>query len=635
MNRTLKLAIWFSVGAFLLLGLAVPLAGTFASAFSEGGAFSLRHMENVFGRYTLSGWPRVAAVTGTACVLLAATGLGVRALGPMAERNRYVRYGRWLLPALPVMLWLRFAGDWQPSDDARRIVTSLNVAAASTLLTVALSLPLAWLSARAEWTGKRWLAPLLLLPMIAPPFVGAIGMKRLLSHFGVINQLLVGSHLVGEPIDFLGSAKFWGVVVMEVLHLYPIMYLNLAAALANIDPTLEEASHSLGAGRARTFARVTLPLAFPGLFAGASIVFIWAFTDLGTPLIFDYNGVAAKRIYDLSAAEQINPAGHALTVVILVLSALFFWLGRKALKSSAATVKVAARARPRTLSRPAAVGAAALFLGVAGIALLPHLAVVLTSVADRWFLTPLPESYTLEHLATAYDHELVSSGVRNSLFYSLGSTGLSLALGLGAAILVARGGGRSGSLLDSLMMVPLAVPGLVLAFGYLGVYGGLGQGEGAPGWMKTLGALVDPRQNPAALLVLGYAVRRIPLVFRSATAGLEQCPQVLEEASWSLGAGPWRTLRKVTVPLIGANLAAGAILAFSYAMLEVSDSMILALRKEFYPITKVIYALFGRIGDGEGVASAMGLLAMALLAASLVSAAAYLGKRMGEMFKVY
>jgi iron(III) transport system permease protein len=130
-------------------------------------------------------------------------------------------------------------------------------------------------------------------------------------------------------------------------------------------------------------------------------------------------------------------------------------------------------------------------------------------------------------------------------------------------------------------------------------------------------------------------VRRIPLVFRSATAGLEQCPAILEEASWSLGAGPWRTLRRVTLPLIGANLAAGAILAFSYAMLEVSDSMILALRKEYYPITKVIYSLFGRIGDGEGVASAMGLLAMALLAVSLISAAAYLGRRMGEMFRVY
>lgn len=571
MPRGFKALIWLAVGSFLLLGLVVPLAGTFGSAFSEHGRPTLAHMRLVF----------------------------------------------------------------TDAAELHRILTSLALAAVSTALTVALALPLAWLSARAEWPGKRWLAPLLLLPMIAPPFVGAIGMKRLLSHFGLINDLLVGSGLAGEPVDFLGGAKFWGVAVMEVLHLYPIMYLNLAAALANIDPALEEASWSLGAGRARTFLRVTLPMAWPGLFAGASIVFIWALTDLGTPLIFDYGQVAAKRIYDLAGDERVNPAGHALTVVILALSALLFWLGRRALKSSAAISKVAVRARPRRLGRAAATGAAALFAGVAAAALLPHAAVALTALADRWFLTPLPESYTLDHLAAAYGHELVTSGVRNSLFYSLGSTTLALALGLGAAVLVTRGGGRSGALLDSLMMVPLAVPGLVLAFGYLGAYSGLGQGQGAPGWLRWLGENIDPRRNPAALLVLAYAVRRVPLVFRSAAAGLEQCPRALEEASFSLGASPWRTLRRVTLPLIGANLAAGAILAFSYAMLEVSDSMILALRKEFYPITKVIYTLYGRITDGEGVASAMGLLAMAILATALVSAAAYLGRRMGEMFRVY
>jgi iron(III) transport system permease protein len=570
MSRSLRVLIWTAVGAFLLVGLVLPLSGTVISAFSEGGRPTLKH----------------------------------------------------------VLLIFTDPAEWG------RLTTSLSLAAVSTLATVILSLPLAWLSARADWRGKRWLSPLLLLPMIAPPFVGAIGMKRLLTHFGLINNLLVNSGLLSEPVDFLGSAKFWGVVVMEVLHLYPIMYLNLAAALANIDPSMEEASYSLGAGRLRTFRKITLPLAFPGLFAGASIVFIWAFTDLGTPLIFDYGRVAAKRIYDLTSSEQINPSGHALTVVILVICALLFWLGRRALRSGTALTKVAARAEPRKLGRLGTCGANLLFLGVAGVALLPHAAVVLTSLADRWFLTALPESYTTAHLLTAGGHELVASGIRNSLLYSLGSTTITLVLGLAAAVLVVRARGRSGAILDALMMVPLAVPGLVLAFGFLSTYSGIGAGEDAAPWLKTLGSLIDPRNNPTILLILAYAVRRIPLVFRSATAGLEQCPHVLEEASYSMGAGPLRTMRKITLPLIGANLAAGAVLAFSYAMLEVSDSMILALDKAYYPITKVIYTLFGRIGDGEGVASAMGLLAMVLLAAALISAGMYLGRRMGEMFRV-
>jgi len=570
MSRSLRALIWFAVALFLAVGLAVPLSGTIASAFSENGQPDLIHLRQIFDN-----------------------------------------------PA-----------EWG------RLTTSLSLAAVSTLATVILSLPLAWLAARADWPGKRWLSPLLLLPMIAPPFVGAIGMKRLLTHFGLVNHLLVGAGLVSTPIDFLGGAKFWGVVVMEVLHLYPIMYLNLAAALANVDPAMEEASYSLGAGRLRTFRKVTLPLAFPGLFAGASIVFIWAFTDLGTPLIFDYGRVAAKRIYDLTSSETINPSGHALTVVILAISAVLFWLGRRALRSNAALSKVAARAEPRRLGPLGALGANALFLAVAGVALLPHCAVMLTAFADKWFLTALPESYTTGHLVVACNHQLVASGVRNSLFYSLGSTTLTLLLGLAAAVLVVRGRGRSGAVLDALMMVPLAVPGLVLAFGFLGTYSGIGQAKDSAPWLRTLGAIIDPRTNPTILLILAYAVRRIPLVFRSATAGLEQCPHVLEEASYSMGAGPFRTMRRITLPLIGANLAAGAVLAFSYAMLEVSDSMILALDKTYYPITKVIYTLFGRIGDGEGVASAMGLLAMLLLAASLICAGTYLGRRMGEMFRV-
>jgi iron(III) transport system permease protein len=235
--------------------------------------------------------------------------------------------------------------------------------------------------------------------------------------------------------------------------------------------------------------------------------------------------------------------------------------------------------------------------------------------------------------------------VRNSLLYSLASTAITVVLGLAAAVLVVRGGGRRGALLDSLMMVPLAVPGLVLAFGYLGAYSGLrpevpawlASGAARDGLQNALTAVcaaIDPLRNPAALLILAYAVRRVPLVFRSATAGLEQCPGILEEASRSLGAGPLLTLRRVTLPLVGANLAAGGVLAFSYAMLEVSDSMILALDRAHYPITKVIYTLFGRIGDGEGVACAMGLLAMLILAASLFSAAMFVGRRMGQMFRV-
>ena len=136
------------------------------------------------------------------------------------------------------------------------------------------------------------------------------------------------------------------------------------------------------------------------------------------------------------------------------------------------------------------------------------------------------------------------------------------------------------------------------------------------------------------LLVIAYAIRRLPYMVRAAVAGFQQTSVALEEASMNLGASPLRTLRKITLPLVMANLVAGGTLAFSFAMLEVSDSLILATKERFYPITKAMYALALRIADGPYVASAMGVIGMLILGTSLMLAGKFLGRRMGELFRV-
>jgi len=145
---------------------------------------------------------------------------------------------------------------------------------------------------------------------------------------------------------------------------------------------------------------------------------------------------------------------------------------------------------------------------------------------------------------------------------------------------------------------------------------------------------VDVHQNPTLLLVAAYALRRLPYVVRSAVAGLEQTPVDLELAARNLGASGGFTLRKITLPLISANLLAGGLLAFAFAMLEVSDSLILAQKQEFWPITRGIYELFQRLGDGPYIASALGVWAMVLLTLTILSANSLLGKRMGAIFRV-
>jgi iron(III) transport system permease protein len=141
----------------------------------------------------------------------------------------------------------------------------------STLASFAIALPLALLSDRFEFPGKKLLSAALLVPLILPPFVGAIGVRQLLGQYGVLNSMLVQLGLVGleDAVDWLGVGRFWGIVALNALHLYPILYLNLTAALANVDPAMEEAAENLGCTGFRKFRRITLPLIMPGLFAAA------------------------------------------------------------------------------------------------------------------------------------------------------------------------------------------------------------------------------------------------------------------------------------------------------------------------------------------------------------------------------
>ena len=136
-----------------------------------------------------------------------------------------------------------------------------------------------------------------------------------------------------------------------------------------------------------------------------------------------------------------------------------------------------------------------------------------------------------------------------------------------------------------------------------------------------------------ALLAVSYAIRRLPYMVRASHAGLEQVSRSYEEAASNLGASPLRVVWRVTLPLITANLLAGGILCFSFSMLEVSDSLILAQAEQYYPITKAIYVLMDQLENGANVAAALGVWAMALLAAAMLWVSTLLGKRMGQMFR--
>jgi len=512
----------------------------------------------------------------------------------------------------------------------RGLANSTLIAALTTALAAAIAMPLAAIGARCSFTGKGPLSALVLVPLVLPPFVGAIGLRHVLGRMGALNALL------GIDVDWLGDGGIGAIVVLQALSLYPVLYLNLSAAFGNLDPSLEDAARCGGAGAWRRFRRVTLPMVRPGAFAGATIVFIWAFTELGTPLMLDFHETTAVQVFNGIREVEASRRPYALVAVMLACSVGFYALGKWALGRvpPAATGKASFTRAERRLTGWRALGAGALFAAVGGLACLPALGVALASVTvpGQWYGTVLPAAFTGEHYVNALSHPLAAGSIRTSLGLSLAATALSVAVGAMAARILVRHRLRAAWALDALVMLPLAVPGIVLAFGYVAMSVRWPfWGEGAPlaAFASVLGA--DP--SPFPFLVVAYAVRRLPYVARSVAAGLEQAGEDLEDAARVAGASAWRVQRRVVVPLVGAHLAAGALLAFSFSMLEVSDGLVLAQREAQFPVTKAIYSLYERLGDGPGIASAMGVWAMALLATALLGAGALVGRRMGAVFR--
>ncbi len=508
------------------------------------------------------------------------------------------------------------------------LLGSLKIAATTTTLALLIALALAVLAARYKYPLKGVWSAVVLVPLILPPFVGAIGARAILGREGALNALL------GTRWDILGTAKFWGVVALQSLSLYPIIYLNATAALANLDPALDEAAENLGAGGWKRLFKITLPLIRPGVFAGATIVFIWSFTELGTPLMFDYYSVAPVQIFYRLKEVENSAEPYALTIVLLTAAVGMYVLGKLVFggKAYAMYSKASRASAEQELGRGAGLAACGAFAAVTFLAILPHLGVLLTSVCveGRWYGTVIPPAFTGDHYRQALTASDSFGSIVNSIKYASAAMTLDILLGVLIGYLIVRTTVRGRAVLDALCMLPLAVPGLVLAFGYVAMSQRWPMGKTGPFGDLIMGA--DP--NPVPLLVMAYAVRRLPYIVRSTVAGLEQTSGELEEAADEDAASRLTGVRRVIGPLSMGNRVAGGLVVFGLPNAGVRDSMILAQQSRYYPITRAIFAFTERLGDGAYIASAMGAWGMALLTVTLVGASAILGKKLGSIFRV-
>lgn len=478
-------------------------------------------------------------------------------------------------------------------------INSLTVALLSALFAALIAVPLAYFTVRFDFRGAILIQTLGVLPLVMPPFVGAVALQLIFGRSGSVN-LLLNEHF-GFTVPIMDGLA--GVVFVEAIHYFPFILMNLTVALRNIDGAMEEAALNLGCRGWRLFWRVIFPLALPGFVAGASLVFVKVFDDLGTPLVLGQTNLLAPQAYlRITQVGLEDPMGYVISVIMIVFSIAAMALSAQLLKGRdfATTQKGGAALQRRRLSPLGALAAYAWIAVVLLVVLSPHLGVLLLSVAQVWSFSPLPDAYTLAHYATVFND---SAGmIRNTLVYGGLAAGIDVLLGVTIAWLMLRTRLPARQWLDWIATASLAVPGIVLAIGYLRLYKGV-----------TLPGTDVLFTSSWVLIMLAYAVRRLPYALRSCVAALQQVHLSLEEAAQSLGATPLRTIRRVMVPLMAGGILAGFVTSFITAAVELSATLLLTSAESQAPMSYGIY-LYMQSVAGRGPGAALGVLAIVVVA---------------------
>lgn len=492
-----------------------------------------------------------------------------------------------------------FANFFGQSVFTESFLNSLWVALASVFFASLIAIPLAYFTVRFEFRGALLIQTLGVLPLIMPPFVGAVALQLIFGRNGSVNLLL--NEWLGFTVPIMDGLV--GVVFVESIHYFPFILLNLVAAMRNIDGAMEESALNLGARGFRLFRRVIFPLAMPGYLAGAALVFVKVFDDLGTPLVMGVTNMLAPQAYlRITSVGIDDPLGYVISVIMIVFSILALWMAARVMKGKdyATLQKGGNSLQKRRLTPWEAVLAYGWIVIVLLVTLAPHLGILLMSFSKVWSFSVLPDSYTLEHYATVFSE----SGymISNTLLYCLLAAGLDVIIGTAIAYLILRTQLPARQWLDYLASVALAIPGLVLAIGYLRMFKGV-----------NIPFTDTPVVTTWVLIMLAYAVRRLPYALRSCMAALQQVHVSLEEAAQSLGATRMRTIQRVMVPLMAGGILAGFVTSFITAAVELSATIMLASAQSQAPMSYGIYLYMQSI-SGRGPGAALGVLAVVVVA---------------------
>lgn len=498
----------------------------------------------------------------------------------------------------------------------RALVNSLVLGAATVVTTSVIGITFAFLLLRYEFPGRGLFSFLSILPMIMPPLVGVMGFVFILGRAGTVNVILMDYLGFTKPINFMYGIH--GVLLVETLHLFPLMTLSIVDAMGKISPSLDEAAESVGSRGLRKFWDITFPLTTPGYVSGALLVFIWTFADFATPLVVGIDDLLASQAY-LNIVQFVDrrlfKMGIVISAIMIVLAILFLIVAKRyvAIKDySSLSYSVIER---KSLSLAGKIGTVVFLSGVLVFAFIPYLGIILDSFGRGWALTPFPVKYTLQYFYRVAIE--TPKFIYNSLLFSGIAVLVCIAVGVPIAWVMARTRLPGRELLDSLTTLILALPGTGIGIAYLRAFR-----DPIP-FLGT--ALIG--MWIVVPLILG--VRRLPYTVRGTFASLQIVHKSFEEAAESVGAKKLTTFKDVTLPLIWKGVLVGSLYSFILALQEASATLLLVVPgHEMMPVGIFNFYIGGSVNE----AAALGLILIVLGATCLFVINKVTGTRTGGVF---
>ena len=509
--------------------------------------------------------------------------------------------GGWTLEF--VRAFLSRPTEWQALWD------SLWISVASVVLAALIGVPLAFLFARYEFPGRRVLGAVVALPAVLPPLVGVLAFLFLYGESGFVAHLVKRLFALDEAPWRLEGAV--AILLVHAYSMYVYFYLFVRAGLASLDASVFEAAASLGAGRWRTLVRVVLPLLRPSLAGAALLTFMTSLASFSAPYIFGggFRVMTTQIVSTRLNGDDSLAMVETVSLTLLALAALWLLRRSDAPESAGTTGKGVAPERSRVASPTARIALAGLSWVLALVLLLPHLTLLLVSFVPvgTWTTEALPPAYTLGNYVTLLRDPVRARPLVNSLWMATLATLAAVAISVAAGVLAVRRRVRAGPAIESLLALPWAVPGTVFAIALATAFS-----VRAP--LAARFILV----GTLWILPLAYLVRNLPITGRAVLAGFRRLDPSLDEAGASLGAGRWRRLRRVTLPLLRPALVAGATLAFVTAFGDFVTSIMLYT----YDTRPVSLEILSSLRNSDvGVAAAYGVVLMLVSAAVFAAGA--------------